>query len=86
MFETGATSAEILELSQKWGANGDIPAINRLIEQIIAEGLVESVDAPAGAALAIPMTAWVAPKLSKHDEPLQRIMVSAFDPGMPLAE
>ncbi len=43
-------------------------------------------DAPAGAALAIPMTAWVAPELSKHDEPLQRIMVSAFDPGMPLAE
>jgi hypothetical protein len=86
MFETGATSAEVLELSQKWGANGDTPAINRLIEQIIAEGLVEWVDAPAVAALAIPMTTWVAPELSKHAEPLQRIMVSAFDPGMPLAE
>jgi hypothetical protein len=44
------------------------------------------VDAPAGAALAIPMIAWVVPELSKHQEPLQQIMVSAFDPGMPLAE
>ena len=86
MFETGATAPEVLEFSQKWGANGDTPAINRLIEQIIAEGLVERVDAPDGAALAIPMSAWVAPELSKHAEPLQRIMVSAFDPGMPLAE
>jgi hypothetical protein len=24
--------------------------------------------------------------LTKHREPLQRIMVSAFDPGLPLAE
>jgi len=86
MFETGATPAEVIELGQKWGANGDTPAIKRLIEQVIAEGLVESVDAPAGAALAIPMIAWVVPELSKHQEPLQQIMVSAFDPGMPLAE
>jgi hypothetical protein len=86
MFESGATPAEVLEFSRKWGANGDTPAVNRLIGQIIAEGLVEPVAAPAGAAVAIPMTTGVAPELIKHEEPLQRIMVSAFDPGMPLAE
>ena len=29
---------------------------------------------------------WVAPVLEKHKEPLQRVMMSAFDPTIPLAE
>jgi hypothetical protein len=86
MFETGATRAEVLAASQKWGANGDALAINRVIEQLIVEGLAEPVSAPALATPEIPVTTWVLPELSKHNEPLQRIMVSAFDPGMPLAE
>ena len=86
MFESGATPAEVLEASRKWGANGDTPAVNRVIEQIISEGLVEPANALAGAAPDISVTSWVLPVLSKHNEPLQRIMVSAFDPGMPLAE
>jgi len=86
MFETGATTADVLEASRKWGANGDTPAVNRVIEQIIAEDLVEPVNTPACAAPDIAVLTWVSPALSKHNEPLQRIMVSAFDPGMPLAE
>jgi hypothetical protein len=53
---------------------------------MIAEGLVESVNTPAAAAGGVTVAAWVSPSLSKHREPLQRIMVSAFDPGLPLAE
>ena len=86
MFEIGATQAEVLEASRKWGANGDTPAVNRVIEQIISEGLVEPVNASACAAPDISVMIWVSPALNKHNEPLQRIMVSAFDPGMPLAE
>ncbi len=86
MFENGATQAQVLEASQKWGANGDTPAVHKMMDQIIAEGLVESVPAGAGAVPEISVSAWMPPSLSKHLEPLQRIMVSAFDPGMPLAE
>jgi hypothetical protein len=86
MFETGATRAEIVAASQKWGANGDTPAVSQMVDQIIAEGLVEPGSPSAIGAPEIPVTAWVLPSLSKHNEPLQRIMVSAFDPGMPLAE
>jgi len=86
MFELGATKDEVLEASRKWGANGDAPAVNLVIDQMIAEGLVEPVSAPASVVPEIPVTAWMLPTLSKHSEPLQRIMVSAFDPGMPLAE
>ena len=86
MFETGATDAQVLEASRKWGANGDLPAVQQIIEQIIGEGLVESAAPPAGGLPDVTVTTWVLPVLSKHTEPLQRIMVSAFDPGMPLAE
>jgi hypothetical protein len=84
MFETGTSPAEVLEAAVKWGANGDTPAVKKVIDQIISEGLVEPAGATAGDVPEV--GAWVLPVLSKHNEPLQRIMVSAFDPGMPLAE
>lgn len=87
MFETGATRAEVHGACRKWGAaDAGSPEIDALIDQMIAEGLVESVNTPAPAADGVTMAAWVSPSLSKHREPLQRIMVSAFDPGLPLAE
>ena len=86
MFETGATSAQVLEASRKWGANGDLPAVEQLIEQIIAEGLVEAATPAGGVMPEVTVGTWLLPVLSKHNEPLQRIMVSAFDPGLPLAE
>jgi hypothetical protein len=86
MFENGTTCAEILEASRKWGANGDTPAVKQVIDLILSEGLAEPASPDAGTAPEVAVTTWVLPVLSKHNEPLQRIMVSAFDPGMPLAE
>jgi hypothetical protein len=87
MFETGATRDDVHGACRKWGAaSADTPAIDALINQMISEGLVESVNTPAAAASGVTVAAWVSPTLSKHREPLQRIMVSAFDPGLPLAE
>jgi hypothetical protein len=86
MFETGATSADVLEASVKWGANGDTPAVKQVIDLIVAEGLVEPASPIAGHVPEVVVPTWVSPVFSKHTEPLQRIMVSAFDPGMPLAE
>ncbi len=86
MFENGATAADVLTAAQKWGANGDSPVVKQVIDLILSEGLVEAASPDAGSAPEVMVTAWVSPVLSKHNEPLQRIMVSAFDPGMPLAE
>ena len=86
MFEDGTTSDGVLEAARKWGANGDLPAVKELIEQIITEGLVEPATPTGGSPPDIMVAAWMLPVLNKHTEPLQRIMVSAFDPGMPLAE
>jgi hypothetical protein len=87
MFETGATRAEVLAASRQWGANGgDSKTIDGIIDQMISEGLVEPANAPAAAAAPVAVAAWILPTLTKHREPLQRIMVSAFDPGLPLAE
>jgi hypothetical protein len=87
MFEAGTTRTEIHNASRQWGANGaDLPAIDSLVDQMISEGLVEPANAPAAVAADVAVAAWIPPALSKHREPLQRIMVSAFDPGLPLAE
>lgn len=87
LFETGATRSEVLTASVGWGArNTDHPGINALIDQLIAEQLVEPASIAGAAPAKVTLTNWVQPTLSKHLEPLQRIMVSAFDPGLPLAE
>ncbi|HEX4343341.1 MAG TPA: hypothetical protein VH255_08115 [Verrucomicrobiae bacterium] len=86
MFEMGATRTEVHAASHHWGAvNGDAAAIDAVIDQMISEGLVETSHGSA-ATSQVAVNAWMLPTLSKHQEPLQRIMVSAFDPGLPLAE
>src|ERR1700744_1838498 len=70
MFENGATVAEILAASQKWGANGDTPAVKQVIDLVLAEGLVEPASPFAGIVPEVVVTTWVSPVLSKHNEPL----------------
>jgi hypothetical protein len=87
MFETGATRGEVHEVCARRGAlNGDKLIIDAMIEQMIAEGLVKPTEEPATLLPATADRVWISPTLKKHREPLQRIMVSAFDPGLPLAE
>ncbi len=86
MFETGATLAEVRAARQRWAGHKDAPAVDEVLNQIFAEDLVEPAEAPATAPPEAAVSAWVPPMLCKNHEPLQRIMVSAFDPGLPLAE
>jgi len=86
MFETGASPAEVRAAGRRWGDPGDAAGVDGVLNQILAEDLVEPADAPATAPPEIAVPAWVPPVLCKNQEPLQRIMVSAFDPGLPLAE
>jgi len=64
----------------------DVASLEPLFGFLASEGLVE----PAASAgwdqqLVVPGE-WIKPVLAKHKEPLQRIMMSAFDPSVPLAE
>jgi len=88
LFERGASPAEVQTCCRDWGgAEEDAGAIARFVESLIAERLV--IPGPRGTAPGegpTPPGAWAAPSLEKHKEPLQRVMVSAFDPSIPLAE
>jgi hypothetical protein len=87
MFESGTTLSAVHEACVRWGAvNGDKLLIDGVIKQMVAEGLIKPADSSAVPARTSPAKIWVTPTLKKHREPLQRIMVSAFDPGLPLAE
>jgi hypothetical protein len=87
MFENGASIQSVLERSREWGApSGDEPAIRAVIDTLVAEKLIvpgseaavaPEVDAPA---------AWTSPSIIKQEQPLQQIMMSAFDPSVPLLE
>jgi hypothetical protein len=86
MLETGVTHAEIEAAAQRWGADSAAPAVTALMDQVIAEGLAEQVAGTASGSAEVCVAAWALPTITKHHEPLQRIMVSAFDPGLPMAE
>jgi len=87
MFESGATRQSVHEACRRWGAGAEHrPAIDGIIQQMIRERLIQPAADPGFAAANSPVKSWTSPTLTKHREPLQRIMVSAFDPGLPLAE
>jgi hypothetical protein len=87
LFETGASVDDVLAQGRRWGApREDEAAIYAMIETLIAENLI-SPGGPATAPLGIaaPGT-WTRPTIQKQHEPLQQIMMSAFDPSVPLLE
>ena len=87
MFENSASIEEVKMKCHAWaGGDKDSAAIDVFIETLLNENLV-------GTALdsVTPHDAkldgdWSRPSIEKHKEPLQRIMTSAFDPSIPLAE
>ena len=87
LFESGATRETARERSAGWGArNGDMDAVTAFVERLVAERLVIPGDG-GGFETEVKFEGdWTTPSIEKHREPLQRVMVSAFDPTLPLAE
>jgi hypothetical protein len=75
---------DALSSSTQWGAPEDqvLGCIGRLIEEGL---LTESQEDPCPCSESFE-GAWVEPLVEKHKEPLHKVMVSAFDPSLPLAE
>jgi hypothetical protein len=86
LFESGATRDAVHTQCRAWGAPADAhEQIERFIGVFTADDLVAN--GPAAPAASVSFAGpWMAPTIEKHKEPLQRIMVSAFDPSIPLAE
>lgn len=86
IFEsTGASLDRILSQCREWGSTNEdeIRAfLTQLAEKRIVEIAVDS-DEREQPSFAGP---WQKPTLTRHEQPLQSIVNSAFDPSIPLAE
>lgn len=86
LFEEGSTIAHAVARAGVWGApEADLAGVGEMIERMAAEHLLEPAADPANTDGAAPPE-WQAVSLERQAEPLQRVIVSAFDPSIPLAE
>jgi hypothetical protein len=86
LFEGGASRQAALERAHAWGANGTSDNVKAFIDKLESEKLIQPGDDDLFDADVEFDGRWVNPTFEKHREPLQRVMVSAFDPTLPLAE
>jgi hypothetical protein len=90
-FESGATLDEVKAYCRALGASpNDDAAIGAVLDVLTQDRLVEaSVDAAADSP-SVPANdaaaPWSPPTIEKQAEPLQRVIISAFDPSVPLVE
>ena len=87
MLELGVSRRQIAAQCLGWGMPEAQQAdLERFLNRLQSERLIEAgggSGAPQSHALEGP---WCPPEIEKQKEPLQRIMASAFDPSLPLAE
>lgn len=85
LFEAGASLEEVSDRARAWGAP-DADGVAAFVRELNHFDLLQ----PAGAPAEIPAVswsgAWSTPTIEQQAEPLQNVMVSAFDPSLPLAE
>ena len=70
------------------GSSADLEGVRSTVDEMIRERLLQPTN---GAAATVPTDGeppaqWEPVKLERQAEPLQRVIVSAFDPSIPLAE
>jgi hypothetical protein len=85
LFESGATLETVEERTRAWGAPDD-GGVRDFVERLNEYGLVEPADGTSGTGEVVWTASWVPPSIERQAEPLQTVMVSAFDPSIPLAE
>lgn len=89
LFECGASLQDVLAHCQALGAPAsEEAAITSVVEALANDNLIEASfspadDPPNGPLSPVP---WTAPTIEKQAEPLQRVIISAFDPSVPLVE
>jgi|ERR1700680_195023 len=89
LFESGASLQDVHAYCQALGAPAsDQAAVIALIDTLLRDHLIEASDGPAHSDSSEQVAAidWSAPTIEKQAEPLQRVIISAFDPSVPLVE
>ena len=84
-FESGASADEVRQLARTWGAADDA-SVDAFVTQLRDFGLLEPGTAADGAPDVRFERPWSPPTIERQAEPLQNVMVTAFDPSIPLAE
>jgi hypothetical protein len=85
LFESGASVDDALRAARKWGAPDDA-SVAAFIEQLKEFDFLEPAGSQETAEDAPWNGPWTAPTVERQAEPLQNVMVTAFDPSIPLAE
>ena len=82
----GVSRDAILERCAQWGmpasSSGNVGAF---LDELAQHELLEDAECGAPADVNAPAT-WVSPHVQRQAEPLHRLVTSAFDPSIPLAE
>lgn len=86
LFEEGATLDHALTRARAWGATeAETASIRAALQQMIDERLIEPAEVAANSSGEQPAT-WEGIRVERQAQPLQKVIVSAFDPSIPLAE
>lgn len=85
LFESGASVDDARRAARGWGAPDDA-SIETFVAQLREFDLLEPADSPEAEAEVPWIGPWTAPTIERQAEPLQNVMVTAFDPSIPLAE
>lgn len=86
LFEDGATLDHAVERARSWGASdSDLTGVRACLEDMLAERLLEAAERAANGD-GDPPEKWEQMRFERQAEPLQKVIVSAFDPSIPLAE
>ena len=85
LFESSASVDDAQRAARTWGAPDDA-SVATFIAQLREFDLLE----PAVSSDVVPEIPWngpwITPSIERQAEPLQNVMVTAFDPSIPLAE
>jgi hypothetical protein len=87
LFEAGASLNDVRAFATASGAPDD-ESVEDFMSQLCDYGLLEPLMLESMPAPPAPETgiAWVTPTVERQAQPLQKVIVSAFDPSIPLAE
>ncbi len=89
LFESGATMDEVWAYCRSLGApSEDDAAVTALITVLSRDNLIEASRVPSSVSQGpdTPEQPWSTPTIERQAEPLQRVIISAFDPSVPLVE
>lgn len=87
LIETSAAApAAIIERCKTWGMPFDeVASVVDFIDQMRAFELLEAADCAIAPEVQAPLP-WTPPTIVRQEQPLHRLVTSAFDPSIPLAE